>query len=174
VDVRQSSLFGAAWTAGSLKYISEAGAATVTYYELTGWRGLIERAAGSPLPDLFASQAGAVFPLYHPLADVIGWGGAEVLACESSSVLSAIGLAVRTDDGAMRLLVANLRPVSQDVVVSPLDGEVRLRRLDESAAAEAGASPAAFRQHSESATAGGELPLTLQPYEVVRVDQADS
>lgn len=169
VDVRQSSLFGAAWTAGSLKYLAEAGASTVTYYESTGWRGVIERASGSPLPELFASQAGAVFPLYHPLADVIGWIGADILACESSNVLAAIGLAVR-ERGVTRLLVANLTSVKQDVVVSPLDGEVRLRRLNESAAAEAGANPTAFRGRSEAATAAGQLALALQPYEVVRID----
>ena len=110
-----------------------------------------------------------MFPLYHPLADVIGWIGADILACESSNVLAAIGLAVR-ERGVTRLLVANLTSVKQDVVVSPLDGEVRLRRLNESAAAEAGANPTAFRGRSEAATAAGQLALALQPYEVVRID----
>ncbi|MCY7303365.1 MAG: hypothetical protein LH654_10120 [Thermoleophilia bacterium] len=173
VDVRQSSLFGAAWTAGSLKYISEAGAATVTYYESTGWRGVIERASGSPLPELFASRAGAVFPLYHPLADVIGWSGAEVLACESSSVLSAIGFAVRTEDGAIRVLIANLTPGDQDVVLSPLAGEVQLRRLSESTATEAGVDPRGFRGRFErAAPVDGRLAVTLWPYELVRIDPA--
>ena len=169
VDVRQSSLFGSAWTAGSLKYISESGASSVTYYESTGWRGVIERASGSELPEKFRSRAGEVFPLYHALADVMGWRGAEVLLCESSNVLAAIGLAVR-EDGVTRLLVANVTPIEQDVVISPLDGEVRLRRLDESAAAEAGANPTAFRGNSEPAAATGGLALTLRPYEVVRID----
>ncbi len=171
VDVRQSSLFGSAWTAGSLKYMSEAGASSVTYYESTGWRGVVERASGSELPEKFRSRAREVFPLYHALADVIGWHAAEVLLCESSNVLAAIGLAVR-EGGATRLLIANVTPVEQDVVVSQLDGEVRLRRLNESAAADAGANPTAFREHSESATAAGQLALTLQPYEVVRIDPA--
>ena len=95
VDVRQSSLYGAAWTAGSLKYLSESGASSVTYYETTGWRGVVERAGGSELPERFRSVAGEVFPLYHPLADAAEWRGAEVLACESSDVLAAVGLAVR-------------------------------------------------------------------------------
>jgi hypothetical protein len=170
VDVRQSALLGGAWTAASLKYISEAGADSVTYYESTGWLGVVERTTGSELPERFRSRAGEVFPLYHPLADVAGWRGAEVLSCDSSDVLTAVGFVTRSEDGAMRLLVANVTPVEQDVVVSPLDGEVRLRRLNESTAAEAGANPSAFRRRSESATAGGELALTLQPYEVVRID----
>ncbi len=172
VDVRQSSLLGAAWTAGSLKYVSEGGVASVTYYESTGWRGVVERSSGSPLPELFASQAGAVFPLYHPLADVIGWSGAEVIACESSDVLTSIGLAVRTDGGNTCMLVANLTPHEQQVVIGPLEGSLGLRRLNEATAAAAAADPAAFRQRSEGATASGSLELTLQPYEVVRIDPA--
>ena len=172
VDVRQSSLLGAAWTTGSLKYVAEAGASSVTYYEATGWRGLIERAAGSELPDAFRSVAGEAFPMYHPLADAIEWEGAEVVACESSDVLAAVGVAVRSEDGRTRLLVANLAPRRQGVVVAPVTGAVTLRRLNESTAAEAGADPAAFRRRFDSVEAAGELELTLDPYEVVRVDPA--
>ena len=39
VDPRQMSLFGAAWTVGSVKSLAEAGAAAMTYFETTGWRG---------------------------------------------------------------------------------------------------------------------------------------
>ena len=172
VDVRQSSLYGAAWTAGSLKYLSESGASSVTYYETTGWRGVVERASGSELPEVFRSVAGEVFPLYHPLADAAEWRGAEVLACESSDVLAAVGLAVCTPDGARRVLVANLTPSDREVVVRPLHGDLSLRRLTEATAAQAASDPAAFRASSEAASADGELELTLAPYEVVRIDPA--
>jgi D-apionolactonase len=171
VDARQSSLLGAAWTAGSLKYLAEAGAASVTYYETTGWRGVVERSSGPELPERFRSHPGEVFPLYHPLADAIEWGGAEVLACESSDVLAVVGLAVRTSDG-LRLLVANLAPFPQEVVVGPLDGQLSLRRLSEATSPEAAASPAEFRSRTEIASAEGELALALEPYEVARIDAA--
>ncbi len=172
VDVRQSALYGAAWTAGSLKYVSESGASSVTYYESTGWRGVLERSTGSGLPEKFRSGAGEVFPLYHPLADALEWRGAEVLACDSSAVLTAVGFAVRTDDGATRLLVANLTPVGQAVVVGPLAGTVALRRLSAASVGQAGAEPGAFRRQSEIVDAAGELVLELDPYEVIRVDPA--
>jgi D-apionolactonase len=172
VDVRQSSLLGAAWTTGSVKYVAEAGASSVTYYETTGWRGVVERAAGPELPDAFRSAPGEVFPLYHPLADATEWEGAEVLACESSDVLAAVGLAVRPEDGGTRLLVANLQPREQEVVVAAISGRLALRRLNESTAAEAAADPAAFRRSSDSVEAAGELELALAPYEVVRIDPA--
>jgi D-apionolactonase len=173
VDVRQAALFGAAWTAGSVKYLSEAGAGSVTYYETTGWRGVVERADGPELPERFASRAGEAFPLYQPLADAIEWRDAQVLACESSDVLAAVALAVRTTDGSTRLLVANLTPREREVVVAPLDGEVTLRRLNESTAGEATADPQAFRAGGETSTANGELAVTLAPYEVVRIDGRD-
>ncbi|MEZ4678122.1 MAG: hypothetical protein R2932_28290 [Caldilineaceae bacterium] len=80
VDPRQISLFGASWTLGSIKYLAESGAVdSITYYETTGWRGVMERAAGSPLPEKFSSMPGAVFPLYHVLADVGEFAGGEVV-----------------------------------------------------------------------------------------------
>ena len=96
-----------------------------------------------------------MFPLYHPLADATEWEGAEVLACESSDVLAAVGLAVRPADGGTRLLVANLAPREQDVVIAPVSGPLALRRLNESTAAEASSDPAAFRRPAESVEAAG-------------------
>jgi hypothetical protein len=171
VDVRQPSLLGAAWTAGSLKYMCESGPAAVTYYESTGWRGVLEREGGPAQPELFHSHPGRVFPLYHPLADVAGWREAEVLGVESENPLAAIALAVR-GDGGPRLLVANLTPHEQEVAISPLQGELRLRRLDPAGVERACASPEAFRAGGETTTAAGELELRLAPYEVVRLDPA--
>src|SRR5262249_1291876 len=70
VDVRQMSLFGAGWTLGSLHSVAEGRASSVSYYETTGWLGVMETERGSPLPDRFPSLPGAVFPMYHVLADV--------------------------------------------------------------------------------------------------------
>ncbi len=170
VDVRQSALFGAAWTAASLKYLSESGAGSVTYYETTGWRGVVERTGGSELPERFRSRPGEAFPLYHPLADAIEWQGSEVLACDSTDVLVAVALAVRPAGGGTHLLVANLTPREQPVAVSPVRGRVSLRRLNEATGAEGGADPRSFRLRVEPLAADGELELALAPYEVVRVD----
>lgn len=172
VEVRQPSLLGAAWTAGSLKYVSEGEAASVTYYETTGWRGVVERDEGTPLPQRFFSRPGEAFPLYHPLADVAGWVGAEVLACPSSEPLAAVCLAVRTQDGTTRLLLANLTAQPREVVVAPLTGSLALRRLSEETAGAAAADPATFRSSGQAAEASGEIALALAPYEVVRIDPA--
>lgn len=42
--------------------------------KLIGWRGVMERERGSPSPAEFPSLSGAVFPVYHVLADLAGGG----------------------------------------------------------------------------------------------------
>jgi hypothetical protein len=171
VDVRQMSLIGAGWTLGSLKYLAESGAASATFYETTGWRGVIENEAGSPLPAVFRAPPGSVFPLYHVLADAGEYAGAEVIACISSDPLKIEGLALRTE-GAIRVLLANLSAVPQVVVVRGLGARAQMRALDETNAEAAMREPETFRAQpsEEQVTDGGTLKLTLRPYGIVRID----
>jgi hypothetical protein len=113
VDPRQMSLFGAAWTVGSVKYLAEAGADSLTYYETTGWRGVVELETGSG-SNSFPSAPGEPFPLYHVLAQVCAWRGADLLMCTSTEPLSVTALAVR-QNGKTSLLVANLEAVAKTV-----------------------------------------------------------
>jgi hypothetical protein len=168
VDVRQTSLFGAAWTLGAIKQLSEADVGSITFYEIIGWRGILESEAGSPMPDRFPSSPGAVFPMYHVLAEVGAWKDGELLEARSNDPLAVTALALRTGE-RMVVLVANLTPRPQTVQVGPLEGDaVRLRRLDEQTIAEAGSQPERFRQSYEtSSTSDGRLKLELLPYAVV-------
>ena len=172
VDVRQMSLFGAGWTLGSIKYLSESGASSVTYYETTGWRGVMETATGSPLPEKFRSIPGAVFPLYHILADVGEVRGGEILSSKSSDTLKVEGIALRKD-GKTRILLANLTPDSQRISVDNLPENVWIRRLDETNAQTAMTSPETFRTETGERvqiTADGTLELNLLPYAVAQID----
>lgn len=174
VDPRQMSLFGAGWTLGSLKYLAEAGAATLTYYETTGWRGVMETAAGSSQPDKFPSVAGQVFPLYHVLADVAEFAGGEVVSCVSSESLRVEALLLKKG-ARRRLILANLSDETRIVAVDPalLEGAACLRstRLNAQTAAEALRSPVEFRRR-----AGEIIPrvanqrFELAPFELHRID----
>jgi hypothetical protein len=172
VDVRQMSLFGAGWTLGSLKYLSESGPQSITYYETSGWRGVMETEAGSPVPGKFRSIPGSVFPLYHALADVGEFAGGEVILSESSDALKVDGLALRNDSGKTRVLLANLSSEAQQVSVQNLGQNVRVRHLDETNVAAAMDSPEDFRAEEGSPvqTTDGTLVLSLLPYAVVRID----
>ena len=170
VDVRQMSLYGAAWTLGSIKYLAEAGAASVTYYETTGWRGVMETEAGSPLPDLFRSIPGAVFPLYHVLADVGEFAGGHVVASRSSAPLRFDGLALQRG-ARTRLLLASFADEPQRVLVSGLRGALSVQTLDASSAEQAMRSPELFRaQAGEPLAVDGELAVALPPFALVRID----
>jgi hypothetical protein len=171
VDPRQMSLFGAAWTLGSLKALAEVSADSATYYETTGWLGVMETAAGSPLPDRFPSLPGAVFPMYHVFADAAAFAGGTVTASVSSAPLVAEAL-VLEQGGRRRVLVANYTAEPQRVRLNGLTGPARLRSLDEATALDAMTAPAAFRAASTPVTAGPDgLTLTLRPYAVVTVDE---
>ena len=171
VDVRQMSLFGAGWTLGSIKYLSESSASSVTYYETSGWRGVMETATGSPLPEKFRSLPGAVFPLYHILADVGEFAGGEVLVSKSSDPLKVEGIALRKN-GKTRTLLANLTSDPQQVRVQNLTETVRVRYLHETHVQTAMESPEAFREKEGELvqTTSSTLELNLLPYTIAQID----
>ena len=181
VDPRQMSLFGAAWTLGSIKYLAETGEMeSVTYFETTGWRGVMENSAGSPLPEKFTSVApdtngGVVFPLYHVLAHVGQFAGGDVMHGQSSQPLHVDGVAL-TKDGRMRVLLANFTAQPQPVQVSGLAEAVEMWQVD------ATNVETAMRQPEVMGTVAGQrltpvegrLQLALPPFALVRLDGASA
>ena len=165
------SLFGAGWTAGSLKYLCESGAASLTYYETSGWRGVMELAGGSALPERFRSLPGGVFPLYHVLADIGEFAGGQVIPSESSEPLQAEGLALRKG-AATRIVLASLIPTRQHVRIQHGGRRARVRLLDERNAEAAMRDPAAFRAQVGELldTPDGSNALELLPYAIACVD----
>jgi hypothetical protein len=171
VDARQMSLFGAAWTAGSVKYLAESGASVATYYETTGWRGVMQTESGSTVPQRFPAAARQVFPLYHVLADLGEWERGQLVACTSNAPLRVVGLAVRQRDG-LHVLAANMSDASLQLEVRPFEApRVVVRELDDRHAWEAMFRPEYFRaSRREAMVHAGSLQLTLAPYAVLRID----
>ena len=167
VDTRQMSLFGAAWTLGSLKYLLESAISAVSYYQTTGWRGMLETPGGSPPAAGFPSVPGAVFPLYHVFADVADLRKGTPLEAQSTDELKAVALAAELD-GTVAVLLANLTAEPQDVVLSGLPvGKMRIRRLDLETVRQAVLAPEEFRSLLPEATA--DRSLQLDAYAVVRI-----
>jgi hypothetical protein len=166
------SLFGAGWTLGSLKHLSESGVESLTYYETTGWRGVMEEETGSSLPAKFHSLPGAVFPLFHVLADAGDFAGGVALPASSSDPLKVNGLVLRKKE-RRRILLANLTAERLSIEVSGLGDNVWLRDLDENNVEFAMASPLDYRgRHgSRIQTTHGVLELTLFPFALARLDQ---
>ena len=172
VDVRQMSLFGACWTAGSFKYLAEAGTQSITFYETTGWRGVMETEAGSPLPELFRSLPGTVFPMYQVLAAIGDFAGGKILPIRSSHPLLAVGFLLRRDRSE-RLVIANFSLCQKEVQVEWAAGQASLRRLDETNVIAAMHSPEAFRASpgEKLEPKEGLLKLELEPFGIAILDR---
>jgi hypothetical protein len=171
VDERQPSLFAAGWLAGSINALANAGAGAVTYFETTGWKGLIER-RGHPLRvSAFHSWPGMVFPVYHVLADVAAFRDGEVLAAVVSNPLRVQALALR-DSGRVRVILANMQDEPAQVSLEiPGMGETRVRRLDDDTVDLAASDAAAFRAGGEPLGEGGaSVALELPPFGLLTID----
>jgi len=159
VDPRQPSLLGATWMLASAKHLAEAGAASLTYFETVGWRGVVEADEGSPVPERFRSLPGTPFPLFHVLADLCELRDAEVVAAQSSEPLAVEALALRTSDRTT-LLVANLSPAPRSCRIAGLPaGSVAVRRLDEESFPEPAAESLDGADH-----------VDLAPFAYLRID----
>jgi hypothetical protein len=171
VDVRQMSLFGAGWTLGSFKYLAEAGVQSVTFYETTGWRGVMETEAGSPLPDIFHSLQGTVFPMYHALACIGDYSSGKLVPMHSSHPLNAIGLLLRRDHSE-RIVVANFSGHREGVKVECTAGQVSVRKLDEETVRTAMRSLETYRSLPgvNLNVKAGFLDLELQPFAIAAID----
>jgi len=119
VDPRQMSFFGGGWTTGSIKYLAESGVNAATYYETSGWRGLMETASGSPLADKFPSIAGTVFPMYFVFRALADFVGGDVQISQTSQSLKVESLVLRKGS-KQRIILANLTASTQTLT---LDGE---------------------------------------------------
>jgi D-apionolactonase len=135
-DPRQETVFAAAWTLGSLKFLSEAGADSVTFGEIVGCRGIVG-----------VSQSGAAraFPVLHALADASGLTGCPLLSCSTGEEPWLCCVAVQKAATTV-LLVANLCLSARTTTIA-VQGctAARARILDATTAAVAADQPRQFR-----------------------------
>ena len=173
VDPRQMSLFGAGWTLGSISRLAAtANIHSLTYFETTGWRGLMETEAGSPLPGKFPSLPGAVFPVYHVLADIAEFAGKQIYPTHSSHPLVLEGMTLFEGRSRRRILVANLTGETQEAKIKSGTCTARVRYLDETNAEEAMRHPESFRNQTGRVTesVSGKIELQLLPFALARID----
>jgi D-apionolactonase len=172
VDARQGSLLAAAWTLGSIAALTATGCVhSLTYYETTGWRGVMEAEAGSPLPEKFPSVPGAVFPLFQVLAALAGFRKAAPIKVDAPQTLAALAL---FDGRRRRVLVANLTGESRKVTLRPAARLRSLRVLDENALEKALMEPERFPIRSSRAPSSRSTAITLRlnPYAFASLDLA--
>ncbi len=166
VDPRQPTLFAAAWTLGSVKSLAEGGAQSATYFETVGWKGIMESASGSALPDKFPSRPGALFPVYAVLRELGEWAGGQVQRVHSSDESAVLGLVLRQGNRE-RWLVANLTDHPQPATIRGLGSHPEMRQLNAAALPEPLWDPTPLPLANASVK---DRTLSLPPYGIVQID----
>jgi D-apionolactonase len=130
VDRRQRTLFGAAWTVGTLsRLLPIERIDSLTFYETTGWAGLMETELGCPLPELFGSEPGEIFPVYYVFAALSGARHLLPTSVSDPRVLAAV--TVRTHLGRSVCVLANLTPERLTVTVEVSAPTLLLRVIED-------------------------------------------
>jgi D-apionolactonase len=167
VDVRQNSLFGAAWTAGSIKYLSEAGASSLTYFETSGWRGIMSE---EEISGRFQTLKRSVYPVYHIIRDIAEFKNGVVIKSLSSSPLKFDSL-VLMNNNQLATLLFNFTTEEQQVAVDIVGRAQTIRRLNAENALMAMTDPEGYRGKLEPAEkSAGPLEISLAPFEIIRID----
>ncbi len=172
VDARQLSLLGAGWTLGSISELSKAGANALTFYELYGWRGLSERRRDLTRRELFPSEPGQLFPLFHIFAAVADFAGASIASVTIAEPFKLAALALRSGD-RVRILVASLVEERSQVSFSvPGLHDTTITLLNETTWDEASSDPGFLRRASGAALAfeDGSATIDLLPFAVACID----
>jgi D-apionolactonase len=130
VDSRLMSLFGACWTAGSMKYLFESGIEGVTFYETVGERGIFQGDYPSRWPDEFPSFKGMIFPLFSVFKFILKYKSSGVIESRSSHPLKVQSL-VFSDGNHLKMILVNYTPVRHEVILEGWQGDISYRQLND-------------------------------------------
>jgi D-apionolactonase len=173
VDPRQLALFNAAWTLGSIAALAVTNVASLTYFETTGWRGLMETTPPSARHPLFPSAPGMVFPVYSVFSAMAGFTRMAPLSSSHLHRHTLASLCLFDAQGKRRFLCANL--TASELPLS-LDLGARLPSLRTLVTTRGGSSNEntglTWTQAAEPNCPSGILRLTLPAYAVASLDSA--
>ena len=140
VDSRLMSLFGACWTAGSMKYLFESGITGVTFFETVGERGIFQGDISSQWPEAFRTVRKMIFPVFHLFNYLLKNKSMKVIRSNSSFPLKVDILAL-SDGRYLKLILLNFTQEIQNVIFSEISGKASLKQLNAETYAEASADP---------------------------------
>jgi hypothetical protein len=160
LDPRQKSLLGAVWTLGSIIKAARGGASSVTYFEVRGDLGILERGGRR------------VFPMFHVFADMGEFAGGKLWPLTTRPGEGIDGC-ILEKGGRRCFLIANLTTVSRSAVLHGMPRGLVSRTLDERSFARACQRPLDFRQECgrRVTVRAGALRMELRPYAIVRLDE---
>jgi len=128
IDTRIMSLFGAGWTAGSIRYLAEEGVNAITYFETAGERGIIQGDYPPQWID-FPSKKGMIFPVYFVFRFISEKNPVRIIKSVSSHPLLADSL-VFSDGKNISGVLFNLTSSSKKIMLKGIGGQLRMKLLD--------------------------------------------
>lgn len=164
IDSRLMSLFGGCWTAGSMKYLFEAGADSITYYETKGERGIIQGENDSLWPSVFPAAKGMIFPVFHVFSFLLTNKSFRVIRSKSSKPLSTDCLAL-SDGKQARIILVNFTGSVQPLRFECCSGLFRIRSLDASSFVDAACNFRWTGIENEKITRSQNL-FNIEPYSI--------
>jgi len=119
VDARQRTWFTEAWTAISIKYLTQSSAInSATYFESVGWKGIRESTLGSKDPKNFLSEAGEAFPVWNLFSSLKGFSKSRPSTSNLPEVVDSL---VIKNSTKTRLILANFSIEAQQVHFQGID-----------------------------------------------------
>src|SRR5665647_810692 len=129
VDARLMSLFGAGWSAISLKCLSESGVNGCTYFETIGERGLIQGTTDSRWPHEFPSIAGMIFPVFHIFRYVLANKDYQVINSQCNHPM-LVDSFVMTNGEMVKLIIVNFSSDRQKIQILGSIEDLQIKILD--------------------------------------------
>jgi hypothetical protein len=159
-DVRQATLFAAAWALGSIAYCTEGGAQSLTLCETAGPGGLMP------------FDGRSVFPLYVVLSWISPYIGKPAQCRIASDPRCVLGLSF-DHNGSFTAIIANLTGSRRHVLLSGLPEGLACSILDESrfASLQSLPDPAAGLPEETVSVRDGRWGLELPPYGLAKLRQ---
>jgi hypothetical protein len=168
VDSRLMSLFGACWTAGSLKYLSEAGIMGITFFETVGERGITQGDFPSHWPEEFQSIKGMIFPVYFVFQYLLRHKLFKVIKSECSRPLKVDTLAL-SDGKQVKLILTNFTSVQQQAIIEGCSGRLTIKQLNAENFADAVSDTNWYKKTSQTTINSNEH-LLLRPFSISFID----
>lgn len=159
VDPRQQSLFAAAWTMGSIKYLTESRASSITYFETMGRRGILP---GKQAQKHLTISEKPFYPMYWVFYFLLR-KFSKFRKAISNDPLKLEALAGETQEGAQMIMLANFHDHTQQLEVEGVDEEWQQYCLDEESFYEL---PEKVENWKSMAGEKVKLPLTMKPFSI--------
>jgi hypothetical protein len=167
-DARMMSLFGACWTAVSLKFLCENQIAGVTFYETAGEKGIMQGEYLTPSSGKFTSYRGMIFPVYFIFKYLQKYRSFRVVRSVSSRPLVADSFSL-SDGKQVRIILANFTRHSQYVNITGCKGMLRMRILNSDNFANAASNHNWEGDDNETVSRSDDL-LNLDPFSVCFIE----